>query len=365
MSPRKTRQFDFFLLGVVTVLFVIGFFFIYSSCYDVKTGTTDQSFYMKQALWIALGFGMFFITYWVDYRKVAGLAPVFYITAVVLLALVLVIGKVRLGAQRWISIGGFILQPSEITKVFIILVLARMLSSLQQYRDKFRFVLIPLAVMALPLGLIVVQPDLGTTMVCVPVVLTMLYLAGARLKHLILLLLVGMLSMPFLWHKLHDYQKNRILIFLNPNLDPLGAGYTAIQSKIAVGSGGFSGKGWCKGSQTQLNFIPEKHTDFIFSVVAEERGFIGGIVVIAFYWLLILCAVNAAIQSNDTVGRLICGGVGALFFVQVMINIGMTVGVMPITGVPLPLISYGGSSFLTSMVAIGLVENVYSRRYQQ
>ncbi len=365
MSPARNRSYDWFMIGIVVMLFVVGFLFIYSSCYDQKTGATDQNFYLKQLVWIGLGLVVFVVTCWVDYRKIVSLAPLFYVVAVLLLMTVLSVGKVRLGAQRWISIGGFILQPSEITKVFLIIVMARVLTRLQGVRTRFRFVLLPLIIAGVPLALIIVQPDLGTAMVCVPVVFGMLYVGGAQIRHLFAIVFAGMLCLPFMWMKLHDYQRNRILIFLNPKLDPLGAGYTAIQSRIAVGSGGIAGKGWRKGSQTQLNFLPEKHTDFIFSVIAEERGFLGGVLVVSLYWIFIISAVNASIQSQDMVGRLVCAGVALLFFVQVMINIGMTIGVMPITGVPLPLISYGGSSFLTSMFAFGLVENIYARRFSQ
>lgn len=364
MRKRKNifKNLDFFSLLIVGILFSISFFFIYSACFDQKLGITTNNFYIKQGIWIGIGAVFFLITYLVDYRKIAKLSPLFYLLSIVLLILVQVIGQVRYGAQRWISIGGFVLQPSEITKIFIIIFLAKYLTNLHKHRNKLRFIFLPLIFMAIPLGLIITQPDLGTGLVCVPIIFTMLFVGGARLKYLFSIVLIAVMCMPFMWFKLHDYQKNRIRIFLNPQLDPLGAGYTAIQSKIAVGSGGLTGKGWCEGTQTQLNFIPEKHTDFIFSVIAEEKGFIGGLVVIVLFWLLILSTINAALQSSDMEGRLICTGIAVFFFVQVMINLGMTIGVMPITGVPLPFVSYGGSSFLTSMIAFALVQNVYSRR---
>jgi rod shape determining protein RodA len=281
---------------------------------------------------------------------------------VMMLVLVLVIGHVRLGAQRWISIAGFAFQPSEFIKIALVMALANYLGSKKDTMWRLENLVVPMILVGIPFVLVLLQPDLGTALLLVPVFFAMLLVSGAKPKHLAVMLGIGLAGLPVFWHFLRDYQKQRLMVFINPNVDPLGAGYTIIQSKISIGSGGLFGKGWMAGTQNQLNFLPERHTDFIFSVIGEEWGFLGAMVLLVLYALIIKETFDIASSTSDRTGKLLAVGVGVLLAFQVMINISMTVGVMPVVGIPLPLISYGGSSLLATVVAIGLVLNVGMRR---
>jgi rod shape determining protein RodA len=210
--------------------------------------------------------------------------------------------------------------------------------------------------------LVLLQPDLGTALLMLPVFFAILLMGGARIKHIVWMMAIGLAGLPLFWHLLRDYQKQRLLVFLNPNIDPLGAGYTIIQSKIAVGSGGLFGKGWLAGTQNKLNFLPERHTDFIFSVIGEEWGFLGAAILVFLYFTIVRKAFTITDLTSDRFGKLIASAIGVLLGFQVVINIGMTIGMMPVVGIPLPLVSYGGSSLLATLVAIGLLLNVYMRR---
>jgi rod shape determining protein RodA len=216
--------------------------------------------------------------------------------------------------------------------------------------------------MGVPFLLVLVQPDLGTALLLVPIFFAVLFAGGAKPKHLGVMIGSGLVAMPFFWHFLREYQKQRLMVFINPNVDPLGAGYTIIQSKIAVGSGGLFGKGWMSGTQNQLNFLPERHTDFIFSTIGEEWGFLGAMVLMVFYGLIIREMFGIAYSTTDRAGKLVAIGVAVLLAFQVTINISMTIGAMPVVGIPLPMVSYGGSSLLATVAAIGLVLNIGMRR---
>jgi rod shape determining protein RodA len=213
-----------------------------------------------------------------------------------------------------------------------------------------------------PFILVLLQPDLGTALLLLPIFFAMLVVSGASGKHIAGMMIAGASAAPFFWHFLREYQRQRLLVFINPNIDPLGAGYTIIQSKIAIGSGGLVGKGWLNGTQNQLNFLPERHTDFIFSVVGEEFGFLGASALVILFFVLVKKALVIASQTSDMYGRCIATGIGVMLAMQVIINIGMTIGLMPVVGIPLPLMSYGGSSLLSTMIAIGLLLNVGMRR---
>ncbi len=298
----------------------------------------------------------------VDYRRWASGGRWLYLANLALLGLVLVIGVTRLGATRWITLGPFGgFQPSELAKVALILTLARHLADRSPPASVPAFVPY-LAHVGVPILLIVAQPDLGTAMVIGAILLGMLFIAGARLGAMASLGGLALMGMPFLWSVLHDYQRRRLLVFLDPGVDPLGAGYALAQAKIAVGSGQLWGKGLFAGTQNLLRFIPEQHTDFIFTVIGEELGFVGAVAVLALFLIWIWRALRISAAAPDRLGRLIAGGVAAMVVFHVFVSVGMTVGLMPITGIPLPFLSYGGSSLLAMSVATGLLLNVGMRR---
>jgi len=222
--------------------------------------------------------------------------------------------------------------------------------------------IVPCIIIGIPFVLVLLQPDLGTALLLIPIFLAMLVVSGASGKYVIGMIAAGILAAPFFWHFLREYQRQRLMVFISPNIDPLGAGYTIIQSKIAIGSGGLVGKGWLNGTQNQLNFLPERHTDFIFSVVGEEFGFLGASALVLLFFVLVKKAFVIANQTSDMYGRCIATGIGVMLAMQVIINVGMTIGLMPVVGIPLPLVSYGGSSLLATMIAIGLLLNVGMRR---
>jgi rod shape determining protein RodA len=280
----------------------------------------------------------------------------------VLLVLVLVLGRARLGAQRWFNVGGVAIQPSEFCKLIYVIMMASYLGHSREHLSELKGFFVPVLLTVPPFVLILLQPDLGTALVLVPVFFAMLFIAGTRMRYLIVTGVGGILFSPVFWHFLRDYQKKRLLVFLNPDMDPLGAGYTIIQSKIAIGSGGLFGKGWLSGTQNMLNFLPERHTDFIFSVIGEEWGFMGAVMLITLYFILLKRAVMIVERTTDIYGRLLGVGIITMLGFQVFVNVAMTIGMMPVVGIPLPLISYGGSSLWTTIIAIALLLNVDMRR---
>jgi len=228
--------------------------------------------------------------------------------------------------------------------------------------SEFKNLIIPCILAGIPFSLVLLQPDLGTALLLIPIFLTIMIMGGVKLRYIVGMVAIGIAGMPVFWHFLRDYQRQRLLVFINPNIDPLGAGYTIIQSKIAAGSGGLFGKGWLNGTQNQLNFLPERHTDFIFSVIGEEWGFLGAMGLVLLYFFVVKRAFNISMLTSDAYGRAIASGVGVMLGLQVIINIAMTIGLMPVVGIPLPLVSYGGSSLVATVVAIGLLLNVGMRR---
>jgi rod shape determining protein RodA len=304
-----------------------------------------------------------------NYRLLWDAAYVLYTVIVLLLLLVVLIGIVRLGAQRWLRFGGFNLQPSEFAKIIMVIFLARYFSSKSFYDSLlpahyYRFnraFLVPFIFMTIPAVLIVEQPDLGSGILVMAIFLCLVYSAGVRLKYLLFFFGVTFISLPFVWHYLRAYQKQRLLVFLNPDIDPLGAGYTVVQSKIAVGSGGLWGKGWLAGTQSQLHFLPEAHTDFIFATFAEQWGFLGCVLLLALYFMLIRYLLAVAHRSSDSFAKILTWGVCFSLALQIIINIAMNVGLAPVVGVPLPMMSYGGSSLLVTFISLGIVANIARR----
>jgi rod shape determining protein RodA len=270
------------------------------------------------------------------------------------------VGRTALGARRWLSVGGFPLEPSELSKVLLVLVLAALLARSRPL--PWRTFAGVLVLAAPPAALILTQPDLGTAIVFSAVLLGMLFLGGARWGQLASLAITALVAIPVLPYVLHGYQRRRLEIFLNPGSDPLGAGYNLLQARIAVGAGGLFGQGWLHGLQGQLGFVPERATDFIFAIFAEQFGLLGGLVLLGMFGALLIRILKSSATAPDRFGELVCGGVFLVVFVQLVENVGMNIGVLPVAGIPLPLISYGGSATITTLAALGLVQSVVLRR---
>jgi rod shape determining protein RodA len=321
-------------------------------------------FYLRQLCWIGVGVLLCLLVFAIDYRYYKEFAYLFYLVVLTAVLCVLIYGLVVGGGQRWIKTGFFYLQPSELMKIALILALARYFAE-HEKREGYRLLdlVIPTIITVVPTFLIVKQPDLGTAMVMVFIFFSMVLFVRIRLKSLLILCMTIILATPFFWLILKEYQRTRIITLLHPGMDPLGAGYHIIQSKIAVGSGGIVGKGFLQGTQCKLHFLPEHHTDFIFAVLGEEWGFVGCTVVLALYLALILWGLTRGASTQDRYGSLIAFGVTAMIFWHVVINIGMVLGMMPVVGLPLPLLSYGGSATVVMLLGIGLLLNVRARRH--
>jgi len=353
---------DKVLLSAALLIAFFGIFFIYSATWDWQSGSNHFSaFVIKQSIWVAIGILLLFFVGGRDYLKILNYAYIFYILNLIALIFLLVFGGERYGARRWIALGPVSLQPSEFVKITVILVLAAFLGDRREKIGTIRNYIASVLLVLPAAVLIFLQPDLGTAFVLVPILFSVLFISGEKVKYIVFTIGAGLASVPLLWTLLKDYQKNRLMVFLNPNLDPLGAGYTIIQSKIAVGSGGMFGKGWLSGTQSYLNFLPERHTDFIFSVIGEEWGFVGGLVLIALYALIVARGIRIMSHVADIEGKVIAAGVVMLIFFQVIVNIAMTIGLMPVVGLPLPAISYGGSNTIATLISVGLLLSV-SRR---
>ncbi len=435
MKTKKGEvHIDWAILLTVLILVVIGFLTLYSNGYDQDTNSTTKEFYM-QILWFFLGVIAFFLTISINYNEYVERGVYLYLFGLLLLVLTLVIGTYSRNIKAWIGVGIFKFQPSEMMKIFTIIVLAKFINMLGDDIRDIRNFFITFLIVLPPMALISMQPDFGTALVFVPIIFAMLFIAGAQLKHIMsLIALVGIaigIPMVVAYYKqtenmsgwliqiianngllytisfvtaiiafisfimnfftsskifirlamglmilplglstaavmnsyLKPYQRKRIVIFIDPEMDYYGAGYNIIQSKIAIGSGGFSGQGYLKGSQNQLSFLPEKKTDFVFSSIGEEWGFMGTFFLLGIFALFIYRSVMISYHSKDFVGSLIAVGIVAMFVFHIFINIGMASGMMPVTGLPLPFISYGGSNLLTNIIAVGLLFNIEMRRY--
>lgn len=363
------RSRDFTILILAVLVASVGILSIYSSTYQ-KEGRYGPLFYKRQIFWVILGLAFFLVISNFNYRRLWDVTYFLYAVAVSLLLLVDILGVVRLGAQRWLRIAWFNFQPSEIAKLIMVIFLARYFSTKSvdnvflgtSRLGVFRGLILPFIFVVIPAGLVMEQPDLGSAVMVVFVFIAMIYLSGVRLKYILAFLAIIVLSSPLLWHFLRDYQKERLLVFLNPNIDPLGAGYTIIQSKIAIGSGGILGKGWLSGTQSQLHFLPESHTDFIFATFAEEWGLLGCGILLLLYYLLIRQGVRIALKTQDHFGKLLAFGISLMLGIQVFINIAMNLGLAPVVGLPLPLMSYGGSSVMVTFISLGILVNIDKRR---
>ncbi len=353
------------ILVLALIIASLGVLSIYSSTYQ-KEGAPWQDIHKRQMLWIVIGLACFFIMSQLNYRRLWDANYFIYGAAIFFLFLVFALGIIRLGAQRWLRFAWFNFQPSEFAKLAVIIFMARYFSRksaddtslLSGKFGIFRGIILPFIFVAVPMFLIVEQPDLGSGLMLLLVFVSLLYLTNVRLKYIFTLIFILILPLPFFWHFLRDYQKQRLLVFLNPNIDPLGAGYTVIQSRIAIGSGGLFGRGWLSGTQSQLYFLPESHTDFIFATFSEQWGFLGSGLLLFMYYLIIRQGFIIAQRTQDSFGRLLAYGISLLLALQVFINIAMNMGLAPVVGLPLPLMSYGGSSILVTFIALGILVNI-------
>ena len=367
INKRTLSNFDWSFLCAFLALVAVGLAAVYSATYSMDGGR--HGLFLKQLRWMAIGFAGLALILKFGYQSIERWGYVLYGIASLLLVAVLVMGRTGMGAQRWLPLGPFSFQPSEVAKLFIIIALAKYFSedgvtgghTLRQLGRPFLMVIVPVL-------LVVKQPDLGTGLMLVFIFCAMVVAAGIRLRSFLYLAGTAALAAPvawgFFWNHLKDYQKKRLLVFVSPDVDPSGAGYHIIQSKIAIGSGSLFGKGFLNGTQSQLSFLPERHTDFIFSVISEEWGFIGSIFVVLVFLFIILWGLETAHKAKDRFGALLAAGAVSMIFFHVAINVGMTLGIMPVVGVPLPLVSYGGTSAVTTILALGLILDVNVKRFK-
>ncbi|MEK7702965.1 MAG: rod shape-determining protein RodA [Nitrospirota bacterium] len=369
MIPQKRFDLlDWFFFGALFMIFGISLLTIYS-----VTSVTPPSFsytplYLKQFFWILIGLFVFTIFATIDYHEISRFAYPFYFLSLFLLLAVSVFGREMNGAQRWLVIGTLTFQPSELTKVSMLLVLARYFSDHPPDKGlNVQKLLVPSGLMLLPVLFILKQPDLGTALAILSIFFSVVFVIGFRSKFLIYFLLLSLMIIPFigqlLWSGLKEYQKDRILTFLNPASDPMGTGWHMIQSKIAIGSAGFWGKGLGGGTQSQLKFLPERATDFIFAVFSEEWGFRGIVILFALFAFLCWWGIDVANKSKDLLGVLTAVGVVGILAFYFLVNAGMALGVLPVVGVPLPFVSYGGSAMITNLGLLGLLLNIKLKRF--
>lgn len=356
---RNLRRVDWALCLLVLALATVGWVTLFSANRSFTGGTP---YYTKQIVFFLAGCVLLFGIACFDYRFLISMAPLAYAAALLLLLAVWLAGSEVRGGQRWLDLGPLRLQPSEPSKLALIFMLAWYLNAIGSRVRKLPYFLLAFLIAAVPAFLIFVQPNLGTAATLGPVLIAMLYAAGCKRWHLAAVVIAGAALIPVAWSQLEDYQKTRVLTFVDPSLDPQGSGYHTIQSMITVGSGGLAGKGYFKGTQTFLSYLPEHHTDFIFSLLAEEWGFIGAAGVLALYAMLFLRGLSFAAECPDTGGSLLPVGIVTLLSFHVFVNIAITLGLLPVTGIPLPFLSYGGSFYLATMMCIGVLLCVRVRK---
>lgn len=359
IDRRLILNFDWPLFFIVIFLASIGILNLFSATYFLHS-----SLYLKQIYWFMISLGVMFTVIAFDYHVWERYSYLFYWISVLLLVGVLVFGQEIHGSKSWYRIGFFSFQPSELVKLTTILALAKYFHNIPIKTYKIRELIIPLILFLIPFLLILKQPDLGTALLLLLIFISVTLFVGIKFSSLLISSISAILAFPFVWFILKEHQKTRIKVFLDPNLDPLGVGYHITQSNIAVGSGKIFGKLFLRGTQSHLQFLPEQHTDFAFSVFAEEWGFIGCIVLLGVYLLLILWGLNIANRTSSKFAMIMTLGVVSLFFWHSFINIGMVIGLLPVVGVPLPFFSYGGTFMVTNMAAMGLLLNVSTRRFQ-
>ncbi len=367
IDRRTFKNFDWITFAIIIILSIAGILTIYSATRSPITNETPN-FYIKQIFWLAISIAALISITVFDYSWFKRLAVLLYAVGILLLLIVLIVGKVGMGAQRWLNLGFLSFQPSEIFKIFLVLSLARYLEGINGQLDLLKLIRVFFILVALPFLLIFKQPDLGTAIIIVVVFLVLVIIKGLEKKAAFLVIVITIVSIPFLgnilWENLKAYQKNRLIAFVEPEVDPSGIGYHINQSKIAIGSGKLFGKGYLKGTQGPFRFLPEKHTDFIYAVFAEEWGFTGGLLILLLYLALILRGLDTAKKAKDEFGRNVALGITTIFGIHFFVNIGMTMGIMPVVGIPLPFMSYGGTALLTNFIAAGVLINIRTRRFE-
>jgi rod shape determining protein RodA len=372
---RNLLKVDWLLPILVILLAVAGWLTMYSA-----VRSSDIAYFYKQIMFFFAGVGIVGLIVCVDYRFLVSLAPLMYIVSVLLLVAVLAVGHEAKGSERWLRMGPIGIQPSEVAKIAMVYVLAWYFTTIGERIRKLHWFCLTFIIVGLPMALVLKQPNLGTAACMAPLLIVMLFVAGCRLWHLVAVILMGLMVVPLVWWQIKDfnpdvptepkssfdlkhYQKKRIYTFLHPEYDPLGTGWHTTQSKITVGSGGLKGKGYLQGTQTKLKYLPEHHTDFIFSLVGEERGFIGVAVVIGLYVAFLLRGLMFARDCPEMMGTLLATGIVTVLAFHIFVNIAITIGMMPVTGIPLPFLSYGGTFYMTTMACVGILLNVPMRRH--
>ena len=353
----RPQRIDWFLLVSTVLLTVIGLLIL--NAINFKDPLLAQDFSpVKQTVTAGVGIFLLMLFMRTDYRLWFRFGIFWYVASLVLLVLTWAVGETAFGAQRSIDLGLIQFQPTEVAKIGLIMVLAKVLSKYHEELSRLRFLGYTLAITALPMALIVIQPDLGSALVLGFIWFLMVATSNISKKQLALLAAIGLAVLPFAISQLQPYQAERLETFMNPTADPQGSGYNVVQSQIAVGSGQLLGRGLGSGSQGQLNFLPSQHTDFVFAILAEKLGFLGASLVILLFVLLLFRAIMVAWRAEDRFGMYLAVGITAMFFFHIVINIGMNLGIMPVTGLPLPLVSYGGTNLIVSLIAIGLLESI-------
>ncbi|MEE9219467.1 MAG: rod shape-determining protein RodA [Acidobacteriota bacterium] len=361
MSRSKVLpHLDWWLVGSVLLISLAGLMTIFSIGY----GSPAHDLFRRQCLWLLLGLGLAAGIATIDYHTWGEFAPLCYGLLIIVLAVTPFLAREISGARSWLEVGGLRIQPSEAAKVTTLLMAAAYLARHKGMGLRGVHHICLMLIVLLPIGLILLQPDLGTAATYVPLLAVLFWLSGVRIRTLAILGMLAVLTLPIVWSNfLLDHQQERLLTFLDPSRDPQGSGYQAMQSKIAVGSGGLWGKGLFSGTQSQLKFLPEQHTDFVFAVVAEERGFLGSFMVLSLYFVIITRMVQAARTARDRLGMYLCMGAAGILGAQIFANIGVVIGLLPTAGIPLPLMSYGGSSLVATLCTVGFVVNVHWRRF--
>lgn len=360
---RLFQNFDWLLIVAIGLLVLLGIILINNTTVAV-TGLFDtsnllQDFTFRQIIYAIAGFAALLFLSQLDYRLFAGLQWIFYLVMLGLLGIVFIVGQITHGAQRWIDLpGSFQLQPSEVCKLLLVLVLAKFLADNARQIGQWRTLAFSFAIVAIPTAMVYLQPDLGSSLIFLFVWGVMVLAAGLSWKQILTLGAVLLILLPIVWLTMQPYQRDRLTTFLSPGSDPLGAGYNVNQARIAIGSGQVLGRGIGAGTQSQLQFLRIRHTDFIFSVVGEELGFFGGMFFFALYSFVLLRMLRAAQVSRSVFGRLTAVGFAAALFIQAFVNLGMNVGIMPVTGIPLPFVSSGGSSLVTYLMMVGIIQSI-------
>lgn len=362
LNRRLLRNLDFTTIAITSILIIISLVIIGSATH-VNGPSEDRYWYVeRQGIFALINIFIIFVTLHFDYKSLNRYANILYGINLIMLLAVMFVGQSALGAQRWIQIGPISLQPSEFSKLIMIIALADLLDKKAGKLNTIKDVIPIFIFVGIPFLLVMKQPDLGTALVFLAILFGMIFVAGINTRVLMIIFGAGAAFMPIFWHFLKDYQKMRLTVFMDPNVDPLGSGYHIIQSKIAIGSGMLFGKGLFGGTQSQLNFLPENHTDFIFAVIGEELGFIGAVIILLLYFILLYRGIKIAGSARDNFGTLLATGITSMLTFHLLVNVGMTAGIMPVTGIPLPLMSYGVSALTTNLVSIGILLNIYMRR---